>query len=80
MSRPLLGIYGDAAAVAAQNQASTNFASVADLQTEVLRLDQLLLTKETTISANNPVSLTEVSPLPAASSALVSLSCLSRTR
>ena len=74
MSRPLLGIYGDAAAVAAQDQANTNFASVSDLQTEVLRLDQLLLTQETTISGTNPVSLTEVSPLPAASSALVALS------
>jgi len=74
MSRPLLGIYGDAAAVAAQDQASTNFASVSDLQTEVLRLDQLLLTKETTISGTNPVSLSEVSPLPAAASALVALS------
>ena len=74
MSRPLLGIYADAAAVAGQDQASTNFASVSDLQTEVLRIDQLLLTKETTISATNLVSLNEVSPLPAASSALVALS------
>merc|ERR1712086_824292 len=45
-----------------------------DLQSEVLRTDQLLLTKETTISGTNPVSLSEVSPLPAASSALVALS------
>ena len=74
MSRPLLGIYADAAAVAAQDQASSNFASVSDLQSEVLRIDQLLLTKETTISGTNPVSLSEVSPLPAASSALVALS------
>jgi len=74
MSRPLLGIYGDAAAVAANEQASSNFASVSDLQTAVLRIDQLLLTKETTISGTNPVSLNEVSPIPAASSALVALS------
>ena len=74
MSRPLLGIYADDAAVSAQQQASSNFASVSDLQTAVLRIDQLLLTKETTISGTNPVSLNEVSPLPAASSALVALS------
>jgi len=74
MSRPLLGIYADDAAVAAQDQATSNFASVSDLQTAVLRIDQLLLTKETTISGTNPVSLNEVSPIPAASSALVALS------
>ena len=74
MSRPLLGIYADDAAVAAQDQASTNFASVNQLQTEVLRLDQLLLGKETVISGTNPVSLSEVSPQPAAASALLALS------
>ena len=50
MSRPVLGIYADDAAEAAQTQASTNFASVSELQTEVLRLDQLLLGKETEIN------------------------------
>ena len=74
MSRPLLGIYADAAAAAAQTQASTNFVSVSVLQAKVLRLDQLLLTKESTISGTNPVSLSEVSPLPAAASALLALS------
>ena len=74
MSRPLLGIYTDAAAAAAQDQASANFVSVTQLQTEVLRLDQLLLTKQSTISSTNPVSLSEVLPLPAAASALLALS------
>ena len=74
MSRPLLGIYADDAADAAQTQASSNLATVAQLQTEVLRLDQLLLGKETTISGTNPVSLSEVLPLPAAASALLALS------
>ena len=64
MSLPLLGIYADAAAAAAQDQASTNFASVTQLQTEVLRLDQLLLGKETTISGTNPVSLSETGFVP----------------
>ena len=74
MSRPLLGIYADDQAKAAQSQASTNFASVTQLHTEVLRLDQLLLTKESIInSATNPILMSEVSPLPAAASALVGL-------
>ena len=64
MSRPLLGIYADDAAEAAQTQATSNFASVSQLQVEVLRLDQLLLGKETTISGTNPISLSEVLPLP----------------
>ena len=37
-------------------------------------MDQLLLGKETVISGTNPVSLSEVSPLPAAASALLDLS------